>query len=121
LETKNGDSSSYVPERGDILWLDFSPQAGHEQAGRRPALTLSPAAYNKLRGMGLFCPITTRTKSWPFELEIPTGNSVHGYALCDQVRNLDWKTRNAIFIQEAPKDLINEALALLEPLVAIED
>ncbi|OQP35317.1 MULTISPECIES: endoribonuclease MazF [Pantoea] len=81
-----------VPDAGDILWLDFTPQAGHEQAGRRPALVMSPAIYNRI-GMMVCVPLTTRIKGNPFE--VPIAGAPANVALADQVRNLDWKARNA--------------------------
>lgn len=87
---------AYVPDRGDVVWLDFTPQAGHEQAGRRPALVLSPATYNKKSGLMLCCPITSQTKGYPFEVSVtPAAGKVTGVALADQVRCLDWQSRNA--------------------------
>jgi mRNA interferase MazF len=82
----------YVPQAGDIVWLDFSPQLGHEQAARRPAVVLSPAAYNRF-GLMLCCPLTTKVKGYPFEVAIEGGRG--GVVLADQVKNLDWKARNA--------------------------
>jgi mRNA interferase MazF len=84
------------PDRGDVVWLDFTPQAGHEQAGRRPALVLSPASYNKRSGLMLCCPVTNQAKGYPFEVSItPSTGKVTGVALADQVRCLDWRSRNA--------------------------
>lgn len=86
----------YCPERGDVVWLDFTPQAGHEQAGRRPALVLSPASYNKKSGLMLCCPVTNQAKDYPFEVPVtPSTGKVMGVALADQVRCLDWRARNA--------------------------
>jgi mRNA interferase MazF len=87
----------YIPERGDIVWLTFNPQAGHEQAGRRPALVLSPSAYNGKVGLAIFCPITSQIKGYPFEVQIPTGLPVSGAILSDQVKSLDWQARMAEF------------------------
>lgn len=90
-------SAPYVPERGDVVWLDFNPQAGHEQAGRRPALVLSPAAYNGKTSLMLCCPVTNQAKGYPFEVPVaPAGGAqLTGVVLADQVRCLDWKRRNA--------------------------
>lgn len=85
--------ASWVPDAGDTVWLHFSPQAGHEQAGRRPALVLSPAAYNGRTGMMLCCPVTTRIKGYPFEVALP--GDPPSVVLADQVRNLDWRARRA--------------------------
>jgi mRNA interferase MazF len=107
----------YAPERGDVVWLQFTPQAGHEQAGRRPAVTLSPRIYNEKVGLGLFCPVTSHIKGYPFEAQLPTGMPVGGVALCDQVRNLDWKTRNAQFICRLPEATVAEIIAKIQALL----
>lgn len=89
-------TSGYVPDRGDVVWLDFDPQAGREQAGRRPALVLSPAAYNTKSSLMLCCPVTNQVKGYPFEVPVaPASGKVTGVALTDQVRCLDWRSRNA--------------------------
>src|SRR5579859_2988410 len=85
--------SPYVPEAGDIVWLDFDPQAGHEQAGRRPALVLSPASYNDKTSLMVCCPMTTQIKDYPFEVVI-TGDTP-SVVLSDQVKSLDWRRRRA--------------------------
>jgi mRNA interferase MazF len=84
----------YVPERGDIVWLDFDPQTGREQAGRRPALALSESRYHRITSRGLFCPITSKVKGYPFEVPIVAGN-ISGVVLADHIKNLDWKARRA--------------------------
>lgn len=104
-------AGSFVPERGDLVWLEFHPQAGHEQSGRRPAFVLSPAAYNRKTGLALFCPVTTRIKGYPFEAVLPPGLPVAGAVLSDQVRSLDWKARRARRIGRAPAPLLEEVLA----------
>ena len=86
--------AEYVPDQGDLVWLEFDPQSGHEQKGRRPALVLSPASYNQKVGLMLCCPITTKTKGYPFEVEVIT-KEVTGVVLSDQVKSLDWRARNA--------------------------
>lgn len=89
-------TGAYVPDRGDVVWLDFDPQAGHEQAGRRPALVLSPAAYNSKTSLMLCCPVTNQVKGYPFEVPAtPATGKVTGVALADQLRCLDWRARNA--------------------------
>lgn len=85
----------YVPERGDIVWLQCDPQAGHEQAGRRPALVISPRAYNGRVGLALFCPLTTQVKGYPFEVVLPEGGAACGAILADQIKSLDWAARGA--------------------------
>ena len=110
-------SDPYCPKRGDIVWLRFTPQAGHEQAGHRPALTLSPAAYNKKVGLSLVCPITTQVKGYPFEVPIPKGLEVWGVVLADQVKSLDWKARKARFCCTVPAATMAEVLRKLAPLL----
>lgn len=107
----------YVPDRGDIVWLRFDPQAGHEQAGRRPALVVSPRAYNKRVGLALFCPVTTRVKGYPFEVLLPEGGAAQGAILCDQLKSLDWQARNAVRFDRASKDVVREVTARILPLV----
>lgn len=94
----------YIPDRGDIVWLAFDPQAGHEQTGRRPAIVVSPAAYNRKVGLALFCPITTRKNGYPFEVALPESKAMIGVVLFDQIRDLDWKARRAefVYIQQMP-------------------
>ncbi|MFO3904813.1 endoribonuclease MazF [Enterobacter hormaechei] len=84
----------YIPEAGDIVWLDFDPQSGHEQAGHRPALVISPATYNGRTGLMLCCPLTSQIKNYPFEVVI--SGSRRNVALADQIKNLDWRARNAV-------------------------
>ncbi len=88
-------STRYVPDRGDIVWLQFTPQIGHEQAGFRPALVISPRSYNGRVGLALFCPITSRVKGYPFEVELKPGGKAVGAILSDQLKSLDWKARSA--------------------------
>lgn len=107
----------YVPQRGDIVWLSFHPQAGHEQAGRRPALVLSPAVYNAKVGLALFCPITSRVKGYPFEVVIPSGLAVSGVVLSDQVKSLDWRARRAEFAGQLPEVHVLEVLDKLGTLL----
>lgn len=101
----------YVPQRGDVVWLSFQPQAGHEQRGRRPALVLSPAAYNGKVGLALFCPITSHVKGYPFEIAIPEGLAVSGSVLSDQVKSLDWRARQAAYVGRLPGAQVLEVLA----------
>ena len=101
---------TYVPERGDVVWLDFTPQAGHEQAGHRPALVLSPLAYNGRTGLMLCCPITSQIKGYPFEVTLRGVGGVRGVALSDQVKSLDWRARQARRKGRAPKDVVEQTL-----------
>lgn len=100
----------YVPERGDLVWPDFTPQAGHEQAGRRPALVLSPASYNRKSGLALVCPVTSRSKGYPFEVMLPDGIQIRGVVLSDHVKSLDWRARRVRRIESAPDAVVAEAL-----------
>jgi len=104
---------AYVPERGDAVWISFTPQAGHEQAGRRPAVVLSPKSYNQKVGLAIFCPITNQKKGYPFEVILPKEVGVTGVILSDQVKSLDWRVRKAEFIGFLPEEVINEVLAKL--------
>ena len=100
----------YTPDRGDIVWLMFDPQAGHEQAGRRPALVLSPASYNGKTGLALMCPVTSQVKGYPFEVAIPEKLKFKGVVLSDQVKNLDWRVRQAEFICKLPEEAVVQVL-----------
>ncbi len=111
----------YVPDRGDFVWLQFNPQAGHEQAGRRPAFVLSPASYNKKVGLALFCPVTSKVKGYPFEVTIPDGFEVKGAILTDQVKSLDWQTRQAERISRSPDLVINQVLARITAILEFDE
>jgi mRNA interferase MazF len=103
--------SAYIPSRGDLVWLEFNPEAGHEQAGRRPALVVSPAEYNRKVGLALFCPITNRIKGYPFEVVLPEGLSVEGAVLADQIQSLDWRAWRARRQDRVGNDVMAEVLA----------
>src|SRR5919108_3459794 len=107
-----------VPDRGDAVWITLNPQAGHEQAGRRPALVLSPSAYNGKVGLALLCPITNQVKGYPFEVRLPPGLAVTGVVLADQVKSLDWRARNAARISGLPAPVVGEVLSKLGALLA---
>lgn len=108
---------AYVPDRGDLVWLSFDPQAGHEQAGRRPALVLSPMAYNDKTGLCLVCPITSRIKGYPFEVSIPKNAKVTGVVLADQVKSLDWQVRKAELIERSREIVVEETLEKVRTLL----
>ncbi len=108
---------AYVPKRGDAIWLQFNPQAGHEQAGRRPALVLSPEAYNEKVGLLICCPITNQVKGYPYEVKLPDDLAVTGVVLSDQVKSLDWKARKAKLIATVPDDALKDVLAKLNTLL----
>lgn len=107
----------YVPERGDIVWFDFSPQVGHEQAGTRPALVISPRVYNERSGMMLACPITSKIKRYPFEVRIKT-QKMNGVVLADQIKNVDWRARKPSYGEKASDTVISETQGLVESLVS---
>lgn len=109
-------SGQYVPSRGDVVWLEFAPQAGREQAGRRPAVTVSPLKYNRKVGLGLFCPVTTQAKGYPFEVVIPDGLPATGVILADQIKNLDWRARRARLICALPSASVEELIAKIRVL-----
>ena len=112
----------YVPERGDIVWLQFTPQAGHEQAGYRPALVISPRSYNRRVGLALFCPVSSQVKGYPFEVELPPGLEATGAILSDQVKSLDWRVRKAKHVCTVSAEIMDETiariLALVDPIEA---
>lgn len=108
---------SYVPDRGDVVWLTFNPQAGHEQAGRRPALVLSPATYNGKTGLALLCPVTNQIKGYPFEVAIPDGLAVTGVILSDQIKSLDWRVRQAEYINALSTEVVARVLAKIMTLL----
>lgn len=110
-------TSAYVPDGGDFIWLTFDPQAGHEQAGRRPALVLSPKIYNHKSGLALVCPVTNQAKGYPFEVTVPSGQGVTGVILADHVKSVDWKARRAEELGHCPIEVVNEVLARLAPLL----
>ena len=107
----------YLPNRGDVVWINFDPQAGHEQKGRRPALIISHRDYNRPSGLALCCPITSQIKGYPFEVPVSPANGVRGVILCDQVRNIDWRARKARFITQASADCVDDVLAKIEALL----
>ena len=109
-------SKSYIPERGDIVWLDFNPQLGHEQRGRRPALTLSFKAYNEKIGLALFCPITSKVKGYPFEVELEL-KKIKGSVLSDQIKSLDWRERNIELIEKIGDKELEEVIEKIEVLL----
>jgi len=110
-----------APERGDVVWLHFNPQVGSEQAGRRPALVISPKPYNHRVGLALVCPITTKIKGYPFEVEIPPNMETEGVILCDQIKSLDWRARKAKRIGAVPPSVMQEVTARILALVDPEE
>jgi mRNA interferase MazF len=108
---------TYVPERGDAIWINFNPQAGHEQAGRRPGVVLSLSSYNSKTGLALICPITNQRKGLIFEVALPPGLPVTGVVLSDHVKNLDWRARDTAFICTLPPDVVDDVIATLNSLL----
>jgi mRNA interferase MazF len=109
--------SSYTPQRGDVVWITLNPQAGHEQTGRRPAVVVSPVAYNAKVGLALLCPVTSQVKGYPFEVLIPEGLAARGAILADQVKSQDWRSRQAVFICPLPNETIAEVLDKIRALL----
>jgi mRNA interferase MazF len=110
---------AYVPDAGDLVWLTFDPQAGHEQRGRRPALILSPRLYNAKTQLAIACPITSHVKGYPFEVQLPAGGANAGAVLADHVRNLDWQARRVVFETKAPAEVLPEVRERLRVLLGI--
>lgn len=104
---------SYIPNQGDIIWLDFTPQSGHEQKGRRPALVISNSFFNQKTGLSLVCPITSTKRDFPLHLGTACCSKISGYIMVEQVKSIDFQSRNVEFIGKAPDELLNEALSLL--------
>jgi mRNA interferase MazF len=109
--------TAYAPEAGDVVWLTFDPQAGREQAGRRPALILSSRVYNAKAGLALVCPITNQAKGYPFEVAVPAGQGATGVILADHLKSIDWKARRAAKIGRCTTEVVDEVRARLAPLL----
>jgi mRNA interferase MazF len=109
----------YCPDADDVVEIDFDPQAGREQAGRRPALVLSPRPYNRLARLCVLCPITSQVKGYPFEVALPEGHPVTGVVLSDQVKSMSWHDRNAQFLCDAPAGIAAHARAKMKALLQI--
>lgn len=110
--------SAEAPERGDLVWLDFDPQAGHEQSGHRPAMVLSRELYNRKAGLALVCPVTSHAKGYPMEVALPPGLKVQGVILADQLKTVDWRARRASHIGRAPDGVVVEVLAKVLALLS---
>ncbi len=106
----------YVPSKGDLVILSFNPQSGHEQKGRRPALVISNTLFNQKTGLAMVCPITNTDRRYPFHIKIPS-SSLSGFVMVDQLKSIDYNTRKAKFIEKAPDELLNEALAILDACI----
>lgn len=110
-------ATTYVPERGDIVWIDLNPKAGHEQAGRRPAVVLTSAEYNQQTNLAVLCPITSKVKGYRFEVSIPDGLKVSGVILADQVKSQDWRARNAEFADQLQEETLDELVGVVEKVI----
>ena len=108
---------AWVPDRGDVIWLEFDPQAGREQAGRRPAVVLSPASYNAPTSRARCVPVTTKAKGYPFEVALPSDFPVQGVAFADQVECLDWRARHARLVAVLPAAVLTQLLARTRALL----
>ena len=100
-----------APDRGDLVYVNLNPQAGHEQAGNRPGIVLSPKIFNETTGFAAVCPITNTIRGWGYEVKLPEGLAFQGVILTDQVKNLDWKARNIRVRGQAPEEIVNDCLA----------
>lgn len=107
----------FIPDRGDLVWLTFDPQVGREQAGRHPALVVSPRLYNERSGLALVCPITSRRKGYPFEVPVPDGLPVAGMVLADHIKSIDWAGRRLEYVGHSSPDLLAAVLDRLAPLL----
>ena len=110
---------AYVPDAGDLVWLTFDPRAGHERRGRRPALILSPRAYNAKARLAIACPITSHVKGYPFEVMLPPGGKISGVILADHVKNLDWQARRVVFAARVPVDIVVDVRERLRVLLGL--
>ncbi len=110
---------AYVPAQGDVVWIDFDPQVGHEQSGRRPALVLSRLGYNQRTGLAVLCPLTKQVKGYIFEILIPPGFPVTGAILADQVKNMDWKARNVSYVCTLPVDVVEQVVKKITALIGV--
>lgn len=113
---KSNSVVGFIPKKGHIVWLNFDPQAGHEQAGRRPALVISGINYNKVTGLAMICPITSKAKGYPFEVVLSETKTI-GVILSNQIKSLDWKARNAEFIESCPGLIVDDVLAKIQAIL----
>lgn len=117
---KKFGNAEYIPHRGDIVWLDFNPRTGREQAGHRPAIIISPKQFNSMSSLTFVCPITSRIKGFSFEVLLPEEMQTKGVVLVHHFRSIDWQAREIKFIEEAPPLVIEEICAKLEPLILFD-
>lgn len=112
-------SQEYLPDAGDLIWLDFTPQAGREQAGRRPALVISPRVYNSKTSLAVVCPITSHAKGYPFEVPIAGAGKINGVVLSDHLKNLDWRQRHATKAGKVPPQVLRRVRERIAALLEI--
>lgn len=105
----------YTPEKGDLVWLNFNPQSGHEQMGRRPAIVISNTLFNNKAGMAMVCPITNTKRHFPLHIKLENCSKIQGYIMVEQIKSIDYSSRNIEFIEKAPEDIVNEVLSFLYP------
>ncbi|PKL41954.1 MAG: potassium-transporting ATPase subunit C [Candidatus Riflebacteria bacterium HGW-Riflebacteria-1] len=110
---------AYIPKRGDFIRLSFDPQAGHEQMGNRPALVISQTSFNQKMGFVFVCPVTNTKRENPFYVPVTGDKNVTGVIMADQLRSLDFRARNAVFISKCSNELFLEVLARIEPIIAL--
>jgi mRNA interferase MazF len=110
-----------TPDQGDLVWLDFDPQAGREQSGRRPAVVLSPRSYHQKTSFAIVCPITSQAKGYPFEVRLPPGLAVAGVVLADQIRSIDRHVRRIEPAGRVPREVVQEVIAKIMPLLTVTD
>jgi len=110
---------AYVPDAGDLVWLTFDLQVGHEQRGRRPALILSSRVYNAKARLAVACPVTSQVKGYPFEVALPPHGAIAGVVLADHVKNLDWEARRVVFEAKAPAEVLADVRARLRALLGL--
>jgi len=116
---KSGNKITYIPHRGDIVWIDLDPSQGSEIKKTRPALVVSPFSYNEKVGLALLCPITSHKKGYPFEVELPPKENIRGVILADQVKSLDWKARNARFEEKVSLKVVTEVIEKISVLIEL--
>jgi mRNA interferase MazF len=116
---RHGEVAAYCPDTGDIIWLDFLQSVANEQAGQRPALVLSPLAFNELTGRCIACPITRRDCDWSFHVVLPDSDEISGVVQTDQLRSVSWEQRGSRFICKGPASVIDEVRARLKPLLSL--
>lgn len=110
----------YQPDRGDLIWLEFTPHAGTEQGGRRPALVISAQEFNIATGLVFVCPVTNQGKGSSFEVPLPRGVGITGFVLSDQLRSLDWIARNATFASKVTQEVMWEVVGRIEAIMCVE-